>query len=171
MARFMRRVWIRDVEPLLDGRRDESRKTGARVGAKVAGAAGGVLDRLLKLRGKPFTRAMTVMGASLGAMAPDAWDWPRLRRAGEKARATAERHVAEGAAALEEIEALALFGLGPDATREALTAAWHEAARVWHPDMAPDDAQRERHNMRFIAYRAAYERLRAAFEAGRLPRD
>jgi DnaJ-class molecular chaperone len=71
---------------------------------------------------------------------------------------------------LPEQDALELMGLRADSTREALRAQWHEAARRYHPDKAAGEAQRVEFHYRFLAYQAAYERLSAAFEAGRLPR-
>ena len=108
--RFLRRVWRDDVAPLLHDHRAAQRKKTARVGGKLAAASGLFVDGLLGLKGKPFTRFMTVMGSSLGAMLPDVWDWQWLREIAdgaerEIAAAAVERH----AAALPEAAALALF--------------------------------------------------------------
>ena len=172
MRVFLRRVWREDVAPLLRDRRAGQRRKAARTSGTIAAAGGLVLDGLLRLKGKPFTRAMTVMGASLGAMLPDALDFEWLRK---NTDARARRKVADQFRArvrrLPERDALALFGLSPKATREDLRSAWHAASLRWHPDKAPDETQRVEHQMRFIAYKSAYEILTSAYEEGRLPQE
>ena len=91
--RFLRRVWQEDVGPLLRDQRAVQRKKSARVAGTAAAGAGLLLDGLLRLRGKPFTRFMTVVGSSLGALLPDVWDWEWLR---DSADAAEQAAVAEG---------------------------------------------------------------------------
>lgn len=170
LARFLRRVWRTDVEPLLRGKRAAQRRKSARVGGKAAATGGLVLDTLFRLRGKPFTRAMTVMGSSLGAMLPDVWDWKWLRRSATREdRQVVSDQVKRRAAQLPEADALALFGLTPTAARAELKESWRALSQRWHPDKAPDDEQRAEYHVRFITYQAAYERLCAAYDEGRLP--
>jgi len=171
MQKFIRRVWTTDVAPLLRGERTEQRRKSARTAGKVAAAGGLAIDRLFGLRGRPFTRFMTVMGSSLGAMIPDAWDAKWFGSSASAAqRDAAEACFRAGAAELEESEALALFGLDERATLEDLRAAWRSASRSWHPDRATDAAERAEFQARFVACHAAYERLQDAYAAGRLPR-
>ncbi len=168
--RFLRRIWRDDVGPLLRDQRAAERRKTARVTGKTAATAGLFLDSVFGLKGKPFTRFMTVVGASFGAMLPDIWDWEWFRESAAPAeREVIEDHVARQAAALPEADALALFGLPPQATREDLKQAWHETAFRWHPDKAPDPARRPEYQVHFVAYQAAYQRLCCAYDEGRLP--
>lgn len=169
--RFLRRVWRTDIRPLLNDRLAGQRRAAARAGSSAAGSAGLLVDRLLGLKGRPFARAMTVLGGSLGAMLPDVWDWRWLREtADESQRAAAHEGIRRCAADLEEDEALALFGLDGRAARDELRSAWRQASKRWHPDLASDEQRRE-HHLRFISYQCAYERLERAFDEGRLPRQ
>lgn len=169
-GRFMRRIWREDVAPLLRDQRRDQRAKSARAGGKVAAAAGLFVDTLLRLRGKPFTRAMTVMGSSLGAMLPDVWDWKWLRETADaRQRAVIAEKVKRRADELPEADALAVFNLKPTATQEQLREAWRGVLQRWHPDKAPDDAARAEYHVRFLAYKSAHERLLRAFESGRLP--
>lgn len=171
MQRFLRRVWTQDVAPLLRGPHARQRASAARVGGTIAGAAGLLVDRLLGLRGRPTTRALTVLGATLGAMLPDAWDWKYLNGLNDEgAKAEAAEHARRRAAELPEGEALELFGLSPASTREELQAAWREVVMRWHPDRARSSSARMEHHVTFLVYRTAYERLCAAYDAARLPR-
>jgi hypothetical protein len=170
--RFLRRVWREDVTPLLRDRRARQRKKAARAGGKVAAAAGLALDGVLGLKGKPFARFMTVIGSSLGAMLPDVWDWQWLRQsAGAAEREMVAEQVRRRAARLPEADALALFGLPPAATRAELKRVWRAVLQRWHPDKARDEARRAEYQVRFLAFKAAYERLCRAYEEGRLPGD
>lgn len=171
MQRFIQRVWTSDVAPLLRGERAEQRRKSARTAGKVAAVGGLAIDRLLGLRGRPFTRFMTVMGSSIGAMIPDAWDakWFGSKASAEQ-RDAAEACIRAGAADLANSEALALFGLDESATLDELRSEWRAASQRWHPDHAVDAEQRGEFQARFIAFQSAYERLRAAYESGRLPR-
>jgi hypothetical protein len=172
LGKLLRRVWRSDVEPLLRGTRAAQRRRSARVGGKVAATGGLVLDTLFRLRGKPFTRAMSVMGSSLGAMLPDVWDWKWLRSsATREQRKVVADQVRRRAAELPEADALALFDLPPSTTREQLKQAWRTISQRWHPDKAPSDAERPEYHVRFIAYQAAYERLCRAYDEGRLPQS
>ncbi len=168
--RFLRRVWRDDVAPLLRDHRQEQRRKSARVTGKAAAAAGLLVDWVFGLKGKPFARFMTVMGASMGALLPDVWDWQWLR---ESADSSERQAVADGvsrrAADLPEAEALELFALDPDATREQLKQAWRKTLQRWHPDKAPDDQSRAEYHIRFLAYKTAYERLCRAYDEGTLP--
>ncbi|MFO0839714.1 MAG: J domain-containing protein [Phycisphaerae bacterium] len=166
---FLQRVWLQDVKPLLQDNRSQQRAKAARMGGKAAAAGGLLIDGLFQLRGKPFTRFMTVMGASLGAMLPDAWDWSWVRALSADGREALNDAVSKRAAALKSVDGLALFGLTPNASREELKSAWREASLRWHPDRARTDAERDEHHARFVAYRAAYDRLIEEFDAGRLP--
>lgn len=168
--RFLRRVWQNDVAPLLRGRYARQRRTAAGVGGKLAAAGGGLLDRAMRLRGRPFTRAATVLGASLGAMVPDLWDWRWLRRgASADDRKILNEQLARRAAEIELQEALLLLGLEGDATREQARTAWRTASRRWHPDKAAGASQRREHHVRFTILNAAHERIERAFERGELP--
>ena len=170
LGKFLRRVWQTDVEPLLRGKRAAQRRKSARVGGKVAATGGLVLDTLFRLRGKPFTRAMSVMGSSLGAMLPDVWDWKWLRSsATREQRRVVTDQVKRRAAELPEADALALFDLPATASQEQLKQAWRTVSQRWHPDKAPSEAERPEYHVRFIAYQAAYERLSQAYDEGRLP--
>jgi len=170
MQRYLQTVWRRDVRPLLSGSRAEQRETAARVGGAVAGTGGLFIDKLLGLRGRPFARAMTVLGSSLGAMLPDAWDWQWLGKKADARQAEAVREAVERAGAeLPEQDALELLGLTPRSTAEEMRAAWRGVSQRWHPDKAADEAQRREFTLRFQVYRQAVERLRDAYEAGRLP--
>ncbi len=169
--RFLRRVWREDVAPLLRDRRAAQRKKTARTGGKLAAAAGLVVDGVLRLKGRPFTRFMTVMGSSLGAMLPDVWDWEWLRESAAPAeREVVAEQVRRRAAELAESEALALFDLPGTATREDLKHTWRAVLQRWHPDKAPDAAGRAEYHVRFLAYKTAYERLCRAYDEGRLPK-
>lgn len=168
--RFLRRVWQEDVARLVDDRRAAQRTKSARVAGKAAAATGLFVDALLGLRGKPFTRFMTVMGTSVGAMLPDVWDWKWLRESATPAQRDAvAEDVRRRAAALPEADALELFELAPTATRDELKRAWREVLQHWHPDKAPDETTRAEYHLRFLAYKTAYERLAQAYDEGRLP--
>jgi hypothetical protein len=168
--RFVRRVWRDDVAPLLRGRREGQRRRTAAIGGQVGATGGLLIDKLLGLRGRPFARFMTVMGSSLGAMLPDAWDWDWLRtRATPQQRRAVADAMQQRAEELPEADALELFGLSPDATIEELKSAWRAATRRWHPDRAANEESRREYTLRFVALQAAHERLRAAYEDGRLP--
>jgi len=171
LGRFLRRVWRADVEPLLRGKYAAERRKSARVGGKVAATGGLVLDSLFRLRGRPFTRAMSVMGSSLGAMLPDVWDWKWFRSSADKDdRKVVADQVKRRAAQLPEAEALAWFGLTPTASYEQLKHAWRIISQRWHPDKAADAGHRTEYHVRFVAYQAAYEHLCRAYDEGRLPR-
>lgn len=169
--RFLQRVWQADVQPLLRDHRAAQRHQSARVGGRVAAAGGLFVDALLGLRGRPFTRALTVLGARVGALLPDVWDWQIFRSATPEQRATIAARVEDRAGTLEDREALELLGLTEEATPEDLRSAWHAASRRWHPDKAPDESQRQEYHVRFLIYKGAYERLRTAHAEGRLPRS
>lgn len=170
-SRFVQRVWTSDVAPLLRGRHADQRRTAARWGGTTAAAGGALLDGLLRLRGRPFTRAMTVLGSTMGAMVPDLWDWNWLRTsADDPERRAVDEQMRRRAAELPDDEALALFDLPANASLEELRHAWRAMSLRWHPDKAPDEGRRREYELRFVTYQSAYNRLCAAFEAGRLPR-
>ncbi|MFQ5805129.1 MAG: J domain-containing protein [Phycisphaerae bacterium] len=172
LRRFLRRVWRADIEPLLRGKYAAQRRKSARVGGKVAATGGLVLDSLFRLRGRPFTRAMSVMGSSLGAMLPDVWDWNWFRASADEAdQKVVTDQVKRRAAQLPEADGLALFGLAPTASYEQLKHAWRITSQRWHPDKAADTRHRTEYQVRFVAYQAAYERLCRAYDEGRLPRE
>ena len=169
LRRFYRRVWKQDVAPLLRGARQAQREKAARTSGSIAASAGLLADKLLGLKGRPFARFMTVMGASLGAMLPDVWDWEWLRSADETQRRVVDDQVRRRAAELPEAEALALFGLAPTAERDDLKKSWREVSLECHPDKAVDNAQRAEFHLKFLTYSSAYEQLSQAYEDGRLP--
>ncbi len=169
LRRFYRRVWKQDVAPLLRGGRRAQRAKSARFTGTIAASAGLFADKLLRLKGRPFARFMTVMGSSLGAMLPDVWDWNWLRSADTRQRRVVDEQVRRRAAELPEAEALELFGLTPAATRDDLKRAWREISRRYHPDKAADESQRAEFHLRFLTYRAAYDRLCRAYDESRLP--
>ncbi len=169
LRRFLHSVWQHDVRPLLRGRKADQRRKSARIGGRIAATGGLVLDSLLHLRGRPFTRAMTVLGSSLGAMLPDAWDWKWLRQADARQRKVVDEQIRRRAARLPEADALALFALPATASREDLKHKWRTISQRWHPDKAPDDDSRAEYHVRFVAYQSAYERLSVAYDEGRLP--
>lgn len=170
LSRFIRRVWREDVAPLLRDEYARQRRAAARLAAKGAAAAGAVLDGMLRRRGAPLSRFLTVLGASLGALLPDVWRWSWLRSAPTAARRRVDECVQRRAGELSDREALELFDLPTSATREQLRRSWRAAAQRWHPDRAPDDRRRTEYQLRFVAYRAAYDRLVRSYDAGRLPR-
>ena len=169
--RFLRRVWKSDITPLLKGRRAAQRRKTARVAGKIAATTGLVADSLLRLKGKPFTRFMTVMGTTVGAILPDAWDWKWLREsANQRQRQVVSEQVERRAAELPLKEALALFHLTPAASHSQLKHAWREFSTRWHPDKAADQRRRVEYHVRFVACQAAYERLCQAYDEGELPK-
>lgn len=167
---FLRRIWQQDIAPLLRGKYPSQRRKAARTMGTIAAASGLLVDSLFHLRGRPFTRFMTVLGASVGAMLPDVWSWEWFRRRTDPAdRELIAEQVRNRAAELPEAEALALFELSPQAGREELQRAWRDVIRRWHPDKARDEAQRAEFHIRFVAFQAAYERLCQAYDRGILP--
>lgn len=167
---FLRRTWQEDLRPLLQDHRAAQRRKAARVTGKAAAAAGLLFDGLFGLKGRPFTRFMTVVGTSFGAMLPDVWDWEWLRgSADDEEREFVSERLCSRAAKLPEAEALALFDLPASAARDDLKAAWRGVAQRWHPDKARTAEARTEHQVRFLAYKAAYDQLCAAYDAGRLP--
>ncbi|MFN0137975.1 MAG: J domain-containing protein [Phycisphaerae bacterium] len=169
-AAFVRQVWTHDVSPLLRDRMASQRRTTARVGGSLAGATGLMLDKLFKLRGKPFGRAMTVLGSSFGAMLPDVWSWAWLAaEADAEQRRVVEEQLRAKASAMPFAVQLELLDLDPTATREQLKEAWRREAARWHPDRAASAEAKAEHQARFITIKAAYERLCLAFDSGELP--
>ncbi|MBI5863053.1 MAG: J domain-containing protein [Planctomycetes bacterium] len=167
---FVRRVWRNDVAPLLRGKRADQRKRAAGIGGSAAAAGGALLDGLFRLKGRPFTRAMTVIGSTIGAMIPDIWDWEwHGKKASEEQRKVVDEKVRTEAARLPEAEALALFDLPENATRAELHHAWLSMSMRWHPDKAPNAERRAEYSLRFVAYQSAYEQLCVAYDEGRLP--
>ena len=170
MQRFYQRVWRENVVPLLRGHQAEQRRKTARVGGKLAAASGRFLDSLLGLRGKPFTRSLTIMGTRLGALLPDAWDWRWWR---DEADTETRRQIAElierRALEMQDAEARALLDVPPQASLDELKQAWRRLSQHYHPDKAADDHQRREYHLRFITYQAAYERLCRALVAEDTP--
>jgi hypothetical protein len=168
--RFIRRVWRDDLAPLLRDERGAQRARTARATGRFAAGAGLIVDGLFGLKGRPFTRFMTVVGSSLGAMLPDVWDWEWLRgSATPEQREVVSERIQQRAAELPESDALALFDLSPTASRDDLKRAWRAVLQRWHPDKAHDEATRAEYHVRFLAYQSAYKQLCQAYEAGRLP--
>lgn len=169
---FFERVWRDDVRPLLAGRQNATRRRLASWGGQTAAATGALLDGAFRLRGRPFTRSLTVLGATLGALLPDAWDWNWWKsELDPQTRARVSQRIRSAAEQLSEDAALALLDLDPDASAEQLRSAWRAAALRWHPDKAPSVEQQREYQLRFMAYQAAYRRLQAAYAAGDLPRS
>ena len=68
----------------------------------------------------------------------------------------------DGTRSRDELRALDLFGLDPDAEFDAIRAAWRSYAKENHPDVAGDDPAAAE---RFRQGQAAWEVLRAAEDA------
>lgn len=68
----------------------------------------------------------------------------------------------DGTRSRDELRALSMLGLEPDAEFEAIKGAWRKLAKENHPDVRPGDADAA---VRFQAVQAAYEVLRAGEEA------
>lgn len=172
LTAFYDRIWQDDVAPLLRERLGGQRRHTARIGGAAAKAAGTLLDRAFKLRGRPFTRSLTVLGLKFGALLPDVWDWRVYHeKLNPKVRRFFEKKAQQQAEQLPEADALALFELSAHSSRDELKATWRRLSKRWHPDHAPNPAEVDAYRLRFITYRAAYERLEQAYAAGRLPRD
>ncbi|MFA7603321.1 MAG: J domain-containing protein [Novosphingobium sp.] len=67
----------------------------------------------------------------------------------------------DGSRSRDELRALELLGLEPDADFEAVKKAWRSKAKEVHPDVRPDDAEAAK---AFQALQLAYEVLRSAEE-------
>lgn len=67
----------------------------------------------------------------------------------------------DGSRSQDELRALDLFDLPPDADFEAVRKAWRGKAKEVHPDVRPGDAEAAK---AFQGYQAAYEVLRVAEE-------
>jgi hypothetical protein len=67
----------------------------------------------------------------------------------------------DGSRSRDEMRALELFELDPDADFETVRLAWRRMAKANHPDVKPGDAEAAR---RFQAIQAAYDVLKAAEE-------
>ena len=67
----------------------------------------------------------------------------------------------DGNRSRDEMRALDVLGLEPDATFDEIRTAWRRLAKANHPDVKPDDREAAD---RFRAVQAAYEVLRAADE-------
>lgn len=67
----------------------------------------------------------------------------------------------DGTRSRDEMRALDVLGLEPDADFEAVKKAWRAKAKEVHPDVKPDDVEAAR---AFQAYQLAYEVLRQAEE-------
>ena len=67
----------------------------------------------------------------------------------------------DGSRSRDEMRALELFELEPDADFEAVRVAWRKMAKANHPDVRPGDTEAA---ARFVAIQAAYDVLRVAEE-------
>jgi hypothetical protein len=67
----------------------------------------------------------------------------------------------DGSRTRDELRALELFELTPDADFDAVKKAWRSKAKEVHPDVRPGDAEAAKS---FQAFQLAYEVLRAAEE-------
>lgn len=93
----------------------------------------------------------------------------KAREASERAEAagyTASKHngwagPGDGSRSRDEMHALELFDLEPDADFDAVKQAWRRVAKENHPDVNPGDPEAA---TRFQAGQAAYEVLRVAEE-------
>ena len=168
--RFLERCWKSDIAPLLRDQQEQTRKKTARTGGKLGALTGLAVDSLFHLKGRPFSRAMAVLGGSAGALLPDLWDWSWIRAANPDTQAFTREQLISAANKLADDEALALFGLFPEASADDLKQSWRAIALRWHPDKAPDDAARIEYHLRFVAYQNAHARLVEAYETKRLPR-
>jgi len=79
---------------------------------------------------------------------------------------TASRHNAwagpgDGSRSRDEMRALEVLELDPDADFDAVRSAWRRMAKECHPDVRPGDAEAAK---RFQAIQAAYDVLRVAEE-------
>lgn len=157
-AAFLQHAWQQDIIPQTRGRQAQTRRVLARSAGRLAASAGLILDSLLHLRGRPFSRMLTILGGSAGAMLPDAWDWQWFARQSAQRREAVVECVKDSGEGMSREQALALLGLTADATADEIRAAWRDAARRWHPDHA-GATERDMYRLRFIASRAAYEAL------------
>jgi hypothetical protein len=105
------------------------------------------------------------------------WDYfEGLEKAEAEARAGAEQRTnagyasashygwagsGDGSRSADEMRALEVLGLEPDADMEAVKKAWRAKARAFHPDVNPNDAEAAK---AFQASQVAYEVLRQADE-------
>jgi hypothetical protein len=166
MQRFYARVWRENVVPHLKDRHAEQRRRTAAAGTRVASATGRALDSLLKLRGKPFQRSMTVLGARLGALLPDVWDWRWFREeASPETRRAVKEAVAREARYGSVEEACGLLGVRWPPSEEVLQEAWRRVAYECHPDRARSAEERHERELRFVACQAAYEAIKAELAA------
>ena len=62
---------------------------------------------------------------------------------------------------MDELRALEVLGLDPDADYDAIKRAWRTKAKEVHPDVRPNDAEAAK---AFQGLQLAYEVLRAAEE-------
>ncbi|MET1754284.1 J domain-containing protein [Novosphingobium sp. RD2P27] len=67
----------------------------------------------------------------------------------------------DGTRTRDEMRALEVFGLDPDADFDAVKKAWRAKAKEVHPDVRPGDAEAAK---AFQAYQVAYEVLRQSEE-------
>ncbi len=67
----------------------------------------------------------------------------------------------DGSRSRDEMRALELFELDPDAEFEAIRSAWRRMAKEHHPDVKPNDADAAK---KFQAIQAAYDVLKSAEE-------
>ncbi len=67
----------------------------------------------------------------------------------------------DGSRSADEMRALEVLGLEPDADHEAVKKAWRAKAKEVHPDVRPDDEEAAK---AFQAFQVAYEVLRQAEE-------
>ncbi len=80
-------------------------------------------------------------------------------------RITAGPDSGDGSRSRDEVRALDLLGLTPDADFDAVKKAWRAKAKEVHPDVKPGDAEAAK---AFQAIQLAYEVLRAAEERRRV---
>lgn len=161
---FLNRVWRSDIYPLIADERAETQRKAAVRGAQAAGVAGRAIDKLLGLRGRPFSRALTVLGGTIGALTPDVWSWTWFRAVSRgKDREYVTDQLERRARDLSMDDAFAMLGLPRNASRDDVTRAWRTLAKEWHPDHAPDADARSEYAARFKAYNAVYESICAEF--------
>ena len=129
-----------------------------------------VCSTLLRVISSDTTRARKPAAVSCPALAENCRRYPSAARAADETRdagayAKAQHYAwggsGDGSRSADEMRALELLGLDPDADFDATKKAWRAYAKECHPDVKPGDADAAR---RFAAGQAAFEVLKQAEE-------